>query len=115
MAEFVYQMIKEFDRKDPNSEKGWDGWSMSVGRWIKDGEALPPSLQRQTLKLEDGEVVSRGNKGFRLADLEILKKNWKEIVGLLKNPPKYEAPKAEETPAEEPGSSEGSALEEVPF
>lgn len=76
-----------------------------VVQWIIDGEPKSIKLEkRMFFRNKEGEERSKPD-GFTLIDLKEIQPRWRDIIEMMRNPPKYDSHATEET----------NGIEEVPF
>jgi hypothetical protein len=72
-------------------------------------EGFTVALEKRDYYTKDGKELPGKARGFTLEDLAFLHPKWKEMIALMKNPPK---PPAAPSPASKP---QDDVIEEVPF
>lgn len=98
------ELIVVSDKK--STKQAGAGSKIRVVQWVFD-KGSSVKLEKRAYYTENGQVKTGKAEGFGLSDLEALKPKWKEIIQMMKNPPKPPAPKA-------PARDENE-IEEVPF
>lgn len=97
--------------REPNEK--YNGWTIRVIQWVKDGKSISVQLENRKTFLKDGEIRPGKAKGFSAKDLDTVKPHWAKIMALLRNPPAVK-PKDPE-PDLEPVDGFGDANDDIPF
>ena len=101
------------------------GWKIRVCQYILDGESKAVKLESGEYWVDQPTQETRfKTKGFSKRDLESCKPHWKEIMGLMTNPPPPPEPEPMPETAEsskeilrarQDEKNEGSDLDSAPF
>ncbi len=99
-------LIKDY----PSKDQAGSGSKLRVVQWVFE-RGFSVKLERRAYYTKDGSPRIGKAMGLGLEDFAELHARWKEVIQLMKNPPKPTPPK-QETPD---GEDSDGYIEEVPF
>ena len=95
----ILMVVKETEKRDAPGQ-GWGLWL--IGYYDKDDNPFSVKVVCGTFSTDPGTGEKRYYaKGMGLRDFDALRPRWKEAEVIMRNPPRFEAPVADDIQHEE--------------